>query len=558
MTWRVFDWINSLQDLLKRLASRPYAFGSIAENLLSGFAPAELLNLEDVFGQMSFYSIEGWDEISPSDVQEISKGSRRLWALGLLSFHRNGYVRHEAVRLLARESDGNELRYLVIRQNDWVEPISRDARAAVQQRLTDGYLPEFVRILPLVVRLLAFTRYEHAPTVQRVVELLCRPEHAELLSQALASPHRNARREVARVALDLPGEHRRRVLEGGLASGDGVLRLWCCRAVPVIFSGKELKDFLRELVKDRFMPARREALRSEAQTFPESVRTIWTAALLDANVAIRDLARFELNKVGPFAAAPFYRDAIAAEPARVAALCGLGETGDVSDLPVVRSYLASPTPALRRAAIRGLVRLGGESVVDDLVQRIADTSAAVVREARKALIPMLHLVDVERLFRLAKSEQPWHVQRAACVLIFELGRWKSLPWLIRLTAGEDARVGELTQQLANAWFSPPRSCASSRRLKTRIGEPLKARWRNTARGSRPHYRVRFETGCRERERRLAFGNASSSCFAAGRTGGRDGRRQGNPSYAADRLLLARGKLGGFSRSGRVARDEPAP
>jgi HEAT repeat protein len=457
MMWRVFDWINSLQERLKNLAARPYAFGSMAENLLSGLSPEELLHLEGVFGRMSFYSIEGWDQITPAEVQKIATGSHRSWALGLLSFHRNGYVRHAAVRLLALESDGSELRYLAIRQNDWVEPISRDARAAVQQRLTTRYLPEFVEILPLVFRLLAFTRYEHSQTVQSIVELLCRPQHASLLSQALDSPHRITRRQVTRIALDLPGEHRRDVIKRALASDDGVLRLWCCRAVPSIVAGPELASVLQELKKDRFMPARREALRIQAQAFPKSARVSWMAALLDANPAIRQLARFELRKLGSFHAAVFYHDVLNAEPACVTALCGFGETGDASDLPVMRSYLASPIPALRRAAVRGLVLLGRESVVDDLVQGMADASPAVVREARNALVPMLHLVDPERLFRLTTSEHPWHVQRAACRLIFELGRWKSLPWLVRLTAGEDARVSELAQQLANAWFSPPRS-----------------------------------------------------------------------------------------------------
>lgn len=457
MPRRLAEWMTYLQRRLEELGARPYEYGGRAKELLSELAPEQLLDITDVVGRMSYTARGGCDDLSPSEVPRLVRGANRPWALGLLSFHPNGYVRHAAVRLLALESDGSELRYLVIRQNDWVLPISRDARDAVQERLTDDYLPEFVRILPLVIRLLAFTRYEHVATVRKVVELLCRPEHAMLLAQALASPHRNTRREVLRVALDLPGEHRQRVIAAGLESDDSVIRLWCCRAVPATFAGDDRKSALAKLERDQFMPVRRQAFQTQAQLSPELAREIWTTGLLDANVTIRDLARFELNKLGPFAAPEFYRDAIAAEPPRVSALCGLGETGDRSDLPLIRSYLTAPRPALRRAAVRGLVRLGGESAVNDLVDRIADASPSVVREARKALHPLLHVVDANRLLQLARSDQPWHVQRSACMLIFELGRWKSMPWLIPLVAGENTRVADLARQLTNAWFSPPRS-----------------------------------------------------------------------------------------------------
>src|SRR5579872_1118675 len=91
--------------------------------------------------------------------------------LGYASFHRNGYVRHEAIRLLAQIEDGSELPFLLIRQNDWVQPIAGEARTAVESRLTEAYLPNFVKNFALVVRLLGFSRHELAGEVRHVIEL---------------------------------------------------------------------------------------------------------------------------------------------------------------------------------------------------------------------------------------------------------------------------------------------------------------------------------------------------------------------------------------------------
>ncbi|MFI5461079.1 MAG: hypothetical protein ACHRXM_37200 [Isosphaerales bacterium] len=147
---------------------------------------------------------DAWEQLTPAGVRTlITEGSTRTSVLGLLSFHRNGYVRHEALRLLAQSHDGSELPYLLIRQNDWVESIRADARRAVQARLDEGYLPDFVGNLPLVVHLLAFRRHDHADLVRQVIGMLVQPEHDELLARAIRSQDRTVRRSVIRLALDL-------------------------------------------------------------------------------------------------------------------------------------------------------------------------------------------------------------------------------------------------------------------------------------------------------------------------------------------------------------------
>jgi hypothetical protein len=451
------EWTSAvLRRVADVLIGRPsLAFVENAQRL-AALGPEELMAFENTIGQMSYYGEK--NNIRPAQVNSIAaEESSRVSVLGLLSFHRNGYVRHEAVRLLAREFRGEELRYLIIRQNDWVEPISIEARIAVRQRIKSGYLGEFVRVLPLVVRILAYKRYKHGAIVRMVVAMLCDPEQAALLAEAIRSPYRESRRQVVRLALELAGEHRRRVIAHGLESDDGVLRLWCCRAASSAFAGPELRRLLKSVENDSFMPARREALRLDAQLFAESGRSVWQVALLDASAAIRDLARYEMHKLGSFDAAAFYRDAIASDPHNVAAVRGLGETGDSSDLPTLRGSLASPLVSGRRAAIAALASLGRESAVPDLLRSLQDGSPAVVREARKAVHPWLHLVPAEDLFNLAAMPGPWHVRKNACQLIFELGKWKSLPGLIRLAADEDHRVAQLARELGEAWFSYPRA-----------------------------------------------------------------------------------------------------
>jgi HEAT repeat protein len=454
---RLANWIGGLLQLLESLGWSP-RLAQEADRILSSVEPEELLELEDIFHRLTEYGFQEFNKVVPGQVTLLARDDRcRISVLGLLSFHRNGYVRHEAVRLLADEHSGKELRYLIIRQNDWVKPVAAEAWGAVQERLVPSYLPEFVRALPLVVRLLQYTRYDHLATVQAVVALLCRDDQSALLTRVVRSSHRPSRRLVLRFALQRAGDHWRRVLDSGLKSDDAVLRLWCCRSVPSVYAGEELKQILLALRRDSSMPVRRQALRIDSEQFPESARSVWGGALLDPNVAIRDLARFELKRLGTFDAATFYRRELARSPHSVPALRGLGETGEAADVPVLRHYLGSSLPRERRAALAGIASLGAEAAVPDFLRCLSDDSPALVREVVKVSRRWVHLMPAKELFDLASEDRPWHVRKSACRLIFEMGKWKSLPWLIRLVAGKDQRVAALAESLAQAWFSFPRS-----------------------------------------------------------------------------------------------------
>lgn len=425
--------------------------------LLSNADAGDLLHLTDVIGwSWGWYVSEQWNNLRPKNVASVvADESARASVLGLVSFHRNGYVRHEAIKQLVKIESGLELPYLLIRQNDWVDPISADSWGAVHLRLKQDYLPHFVRYLPLCVHLLAFSRRDHEGVVRRIVELLVQSQSDASLAAAIRSSSRNVRREVVRISLLLDGEHKKRVVMYGQDSEDPLVRLQCCRAVRQCFSRDELRAVLDVFARDRFMPVRREALKAHVESYPNESLQVWKTALIDSSASIRELARFSIANTTNFDSAAFYRNAVAHSAESLAAFEGLTEVGTESDLPVIRSQLAHPLTRWRRAAVRGLASIGGIAVTNELVKRLCDDSPSVVGTVRRQLEKVGTSDANPQLFQIASEDHRGYVCDAALRLIFDSGKWEGLPWLIKLASHRDLHQAEAAQEFIERWFSPP-------------------------------------------------------------------------------------------------------
>lgn len=448
-------WVaQCLFDSPERIAT---AAARTLRHLLSLVLPDQLIHLSGTLECSWGCCIsDDWDKLKPNGVSELLVDVQsRAAVLGLLSFHRNGYVRQEAVRLLAHEKTGEELPYLLIRQNDWVGVIGEEAQAAVSKRLVSDHLPHFIRCLPLVVHLLAFRRRDLTPVVHKVVGMLVRPEHDAVLAEVIKTSSLPVRRAVVRFALEIPGEHRAKVLGYGLSSPDVIVRLTCAKWVGQSFSRQELQWTMATLQHDRFMPVRREGFLIDAEWNPDEARSIWQRALFDHHASIRDLARFSLRKLGVRELAQFYRRNTAEQGLSLPAVSGLAECGDQRDLDTFRSLLLHSQPSFRLVGVRGVGRIAKEQAIDVVLRSLRDTSPKVVREAERQLGAYLSDVPSEALFAIVEEVERKPVGQYAVGLIFSKGKWESLSWLIRIASLPDEGVASSARRLTEAWFSPP-------------------------------------------------------------------------------------------------------
>ncbi|MBW3625223.1 MAG: hypothetical protein KY468_17635, partial [Armatimonadetes bacterium] len=230
-----------------------------------------------------------WNDLRPEGVSTLIRfPEETVSLLGAASGHRSGHVREAALRLLAEVHDGSELPFLLVRLNDWVGPIRRAAREAVEERLNVRYAPHLVRNLELVFRIRDWQRASCVPYAERAADILKSPEGREWLIRGLDSRDRAVRRLCFELALETPGLNVRDTLLQALRQKyDQTLPLWAARQASSRLEGEDLRAVLPVMWGHRSAGVREEALLLYRDRLPGEAEEILYKALMDSHPDIR-------------------------------------------------------------------------------------------------------------------------------------------------------------------------------------------------------------------------------------------------------------------------------
>ena len=445
--------------------------------LFARLSPTELMHFTELFDWgYDWYINDLGGKLTPSRIAVIAGDQHEVGhaqVLGLCTFHRSGFVRHEAVRLLSKLKDGSELPFLLLRQNDWVGPIAKDAQAAVALRINDDNIEHLANSLEIILHLNSLSRHDHSDTVSKTVDLLLAEQNDALLRSAIESKDRAVRRQVVRLGLERRGDHLRRLIPYGLKSEDAIVRFDCCRCLSLIHADDSLLAALDGMMTDRFMPIRREALRRKAEHFPDMANLTWQYALLDRHSSIRELACWHMRNTFQTEPNLHYRTALRENPNSLSALEGLSETADESDFEFFKQLLTHLLPSRRCIAIRGLVRVGKEASVRIILPLLRDESPSVVRAVCKGVGAFLSAVSEDELIAVAMDGEAPAGRRTAVKMLADLGKWRSLPSLIKIASEADSETSNYAGQLIQtACWDNRVYTAPSRENKEKITDAL--------------------------------------------------------------------------------------
>jgi HEAT repeat protein len=456
---------SETNELLKKLAKsaswwRRFFESNDAEDIhqiISELSPLDLATLDqrvrESWTTYRYYHLQNWQSLQPSDVGRLAQSKLATSLVDLASFHSNGYVREAAVGELASQRTAKELPFLLIRLNDWVPQVRNAAEQAVRTRIEPAYAVHLLANISLVLRLRVCGRVEKK-FVDDICDLLKRAECKDVLLAGTTSKDKTVRRISFQLAAEAEPSTRAAIIRAAMTDPDAVARSWAARQFVPEVSPDELPGVIEPMLKDRFMPVRRDALWYAATKRPDIAKQHLRVALLDNHISMRETARQFTAAAEVKDAAEFYADALGSgdDKQRFAAICGLGETGKTGDVPLVIPFLDSPLAKIRRAAAYAIGRLDPEGQLGRLVGVLSDLKPSVSREALKASRSKARHIAPADLENLFASGADFHVRRNALSLILHTDKWKKVPVLLKACADKDEQIAEQAARASRTWL----------------------------------------------------------------------------------------------------------
>lgn len=402
-----------------------------------------------------------WCRLTPDQLHWLVHNAADSGLLQVASFHPSGYVRAEAVQLLAKEDLDAALPCLLVRLNDWVAAVHQRAEAAVRARLLPGAAPQLLRCLALIEQLPVYRRRNLTLLHAQMRDLLLHPASRSLLWIACASePDVHQRRALYRLLADAllaepegSGAELQRLIVQAMRSTDLWLRVWAVRLGRAHLFGEPLRRLLGQARTDRGRTVRREALLGFLDSHPEL-----EAALCDPCVSLRELVRYALRKKANLDFAEYYRQVLStgAEPRRLFAIAGLGETGSRADSAVLIPYVSAAAPKVRAAALRALGKIDPERNLEVFLSALSDPSSPVVRAAVEAIGPRTVLIGEARIMALFLSHRNPACRCRLVDLLAQLPCWVQPRLLLRAARDPSAAVAARAERLLRRWLAAER------------------------------------------------------------------------------------------------------
>ncbi len=367
----------------------------------------------------------------------------------ILAAHPSGWVRQAALPLLQASATPMALGMLVLRSNDWVEPIRRDAQARLRVVAAGDNGQRLVAALPAVEQL-ARTPSRSGEFAKELLAYLGDRLTTTTLASGLRDASVRVRRSSARllVAKGVPEG----ALEIALGQGDAITASVVAEAAARSDPSQAMSE---RLMSARTPRIRRLGLLRLLEPGGSTAESYARKALLDGHVHVRSEAQRFLARNG-VAVNVLYAGWLESHPA--IAILGLCETGSEADAGRVISYASNPSPRVRDAVCLAIEKLDPHGRRQVLLELARDPSFRVARRAASAIVrSSADAAELDYLWSLVATPSGRRVVLSA----FEaLDRWVQLTYAFRAVSSNAAReeglfILERVMARWNASFTAP-------------------------------------------------------------------------------------------------------
>ena len=401
-----------------------------------------------------------WNPRSPLS---IGKSSTSAASVLVALCHPSGQIRERAATMTGVLPPLLAASLLLVRANDWADPVRTVATSALESGLDRLSPAEKMAVTPLVARLRTCGRFagwwnhrtdqeRESAQIERWFDRLAasfNPEAWRKLWMSSRGAERRIYLELLQRSKIKPGPRLRQDLFG---NNDRAALAWYIREILPGLEEGERFEAAEAIARSRAVPVRRFWLAAQMEANPQAAIKELIDTLTNRSRSLRHFARYHLTRLAPMDFASHYQVALGDSFLEPWALRGLAEISPTAAHQEAVSRLQSPDAKIRTAAIECLDAEALGDFMEVFFHEIQMPGTGPARAARKRLTGIAQLVGLELV---ASPERFFTMSPAArehLLLIAPFYRkWHGLEVLLRAAA--DPTDFRLAKKKVRIWLS---------------------------------------------------------------------------------------------------------
>jgi hypothetical protein len=348
---------------------------------------------------------------------------------------RSGYVRGQALSDFAHYPGRLALSAALIRCDDWVDPVRREAERLLGRLLLQDDSVLF-NSLDLALRLRVRARFRDGVWARRIEPSLRSPRHAQARWALITHPSPPVREWAYAAIADCDPQHRDDACLAALNDPHPRIALQALRSLSESNRTIDRDAHLARATTFTHAAVRSEALRQVQRFGLATAREQLRRALLDRSAGPRRVAAYLLKTHYDEDAAGHWRQIAAGADSHDAraALVPLSDCAQLEDVDLLKRWFTHPTPTLRGHALRGLIRAQTPDLQSVLAQATQDRNSKVMKAALAAFANGAAAMTLAILQRgWDRHDDPGY--RAKMIATTTLiDKWQALGFLLRTLA----------------------------------------------------------------------------------------------------------------------------
>lgn len=440
---RIIIFIGKIENSERRLDVAKFVH--IAKYFKAGKMASEYFLLKQIEQLLVGMNNSYWSLANRDPVVETAR-------LKILTQHYNGYIREKAVLCLGLMREISALPELIIRVNDWAEPVRRAARQSIKRLLTANNIIEFRDNLPDFIGLLNCSRDNHQILIDEILNFLSLPDNKSVLFDGLFSINKN----VARLSLNILIERRlfpqKQIFHEAMRNSDPLVRMMAAKYQLTVTQQVD-EAIINDLLEDSFAPIKQIVLQYIIDNQLIISCSQLSRLLFDKNALVRQrVARLLTEqRVDPKV---IYLDAYNAPDSRVLkrkiALLGLNEHHYKNIVEIAERCMDEHYSSLYICALKITILHKRDEARDMLFSALCHPSVIIAKAAVRIFFRQkIYLTLAELQNCLKKMSSITHLSLYYS-LARKLNKWD---WIIFILDNSNMDNSQLTQEYIYNWIN---------------------------------------------------------------------------------------------------------